>query len=494
MAADALDLARWQFGVTTVYHFIFVPLTIGLSTLVAIMQTLWVRRGDKRWLKLTKFFGKLLLINFAIGVATGIVQEFQFGMNWSEYSRFVGDVFGAPLAMEALVAFFVESTFLGLWIFGWDKLPKKVHLATIWLVAAASTVSAYFILTANSWMQHPVGATFNPETGRAEMVDLGKVLTNPTVLAAFPHTIGAAFLTAGTFVAAICAWWMVRLVRAGETEKARDVYRPGLQLGLVVMVLAAVVVALTGDWQGKLMFEQQPMKMASAEGIIESGDGVPMTLLAIGDLSNNPDSVRRFVEIPGVTSFLATGDWSAHLSGVNDLQAQYEEKYGAGVDYVPNLAVTFWSFRLMIGFALFAGLLALLALWMTRKGRLPDNVWLSRAAQWAMPTIFLASTSGWIFTEMGRQPWVVAPNPNPDGVDMVWQLTARGVSQQVGPAAVVISLVLFTLLYGVLAVAWYRLMHRYTIGGVEDDPTDPSPDNPANRTTDEADKPLSFAY
>jgi cytochrome bd ubiquinol oxidase subunit I len=493
VAADALDLARWQFGITTVYHFIFVPLTIGLSTLVAIMQTLWVRRGDKRWLQLTKFFGKLLLINFAIGIATGIVQEFQFGMNWSEYSRFVGDIFGAPLAMEALIAFFVESTFLGLWIFGWDKLPKRLHLAMIWLVAAASTVSAFFILAANSWMQHPVGATFNPQTGRAEMTDLAKVVTNPTVLAAFPHTIGAAFLTAGTFVAAICAWWMVRLVRAGDAAKARDVYRPGLQLGLIVMVVAAAVVGITGDVQGKLMFQQQPMKMASAEGVIDSGNGVPMTLFAIGDLTNNPDSVRRFVEIPGVTSFLATGDWNAHLSGVRDLQAQYEQKYGAGIDYVPNLAVTFWSFRLMIGFALFAGLLALLALWLTRRGRLSDSVWLRRAALWAMPTIFLASTAGWVFTEMGRQPWVVAPNPNPEGVDMVWQMTARGVSPQVGPVSVVISLVLFTLVYGVLAVAWYRLMHRYTIGGVEEDPTDPSPDNPANRTG-EADKPLSFAY
>ena len=493
MAADALDLARWQFGITTVYHFIFVPLTIGLSTLVAIMQTLWVRRGDQRWLRLTKFFGKLLLINFAIGIATGIVQEFQFGMNWSEYSRFVGDIFGAPLAMEALAAFFIESTFLGLWIFGWDKLPKRVHLATIWLVAAASTVSAYFILTANSWMQHPVGATFNPQTGRAEMTDLAKVLTNPTVLAAFPHTIGAAFLTAGTFVAAVCAWWMVKLVRAGDATKAREVYRPGLQLGLVVMVAAAAVVGVTGDVQGKLMFQQQPMKMAAAEGLMDSGSGVSMTLFAIGDLSNNPDSVRRFVEIPGVTSFLATNDWNAHLYGVRDLQQQYEQKYGAGIDYVPNLAVTFWSFRLMIGFALFAGLLALLALWLTRRGRISGSPWLSRAALWALPTIFLASTAGWVFTEMGRQPWVVAPNPNPEGVDMVWQLTARGVSQQVGPVSVVISLVVFTLLYGVLAVAWYRLMHRYTIGGVEDDPVDPSPDNPANRT-DEADKPLSFAY
>jgi len=198
---DALDLARWQFGITTVYHFIFVPLTIGLSPLVALMQTFWVRTGDEKWLRLTKFFGKLLLINFAIGVATGIVQEFQFGMNWSEYSRFVGDVFGAPLAMEALAAFFVESTFLGLWIFGWDKLPKRIHLATIWAVAIATNLSAYFILAANSWMQHPVGTVFNEQTGRAEMTDIGAVLSNSTLLSAFPHTISAAFLTAGTFIA-----------------------------------------------------------------------------------------------------------------------------------------------------------------------------------------------------------------------------------------------------------------------------------------------------
>ncbi len=223
---DPLDLARLQFGVTTVYHFIFVPLTIGLAPLVAIMQTAWVRTGNERWLRLTKFFGKLLLINFAIGVATGIVQEFQFGMNWSEYSRFVGDVFGAPLAMEALAAFFIESTFLGLWIFGWDKLPKRVHLATIWAVALSTNLSAFFILAANSWMQHPVGAVWNEATGRAEMNDIGAVLTNSTLWAAFPHTIAAAFVTAGTFVAGIGAWWMVRLVRAGQVDKARDVYRP----------------------------------------------------------------------------------------------------------------------------------------------------------------------------------------------------------------------------------------------------------------------------
>src|SRR3954447_6833466 len=259
-AVDTLDIARWQFGITTVYHFIFVPLTIGLAPLVAIMQTIWVRTGNERWLRLTKFFGKLLLINFAIGVATGIVQEFQFGMAWSEYSRFVGDVFGAPLAMEALAAFFVESTFLGLWIFGWDKLPKRVHLACIWAVAVATNLSAFFILAANSWMQHPVGTVFNEAKGRAEMTDIGAVLTNSTLWAAFPHTISAAFLTAGTFVAGIGAWWMVRLVRGGRAEVARDVYRPAVVLGVVVMLVAGAGIALTGDQQAKLMFQQQPPK------------------------------------------------------------------------------------------------------------------------------------------------------------------------------------------------------------------------------------------
>ncbi|MBU4213361.1 MAG: cytochrome ubiquinol oxidase subunit I, partial [Actinobacteria bacterium] len=304
---DALTLARWQFGITTVYHFIFVPLTIGMSLLVATMQTVWYKTGNTRWLKLTKFFGKLLLINFAIGIATGIVQEFQFGMNWSEYSRYVGDIFGAPLAMEALIAFFVESTFLGMWIFGWDRLPKKIHLTAIWAVALASNLSAFFILAANSWMQHPVGSTFNPATGRAEMVDLGAVITNPTVLAAFPHTISAGLLTAGTLVAAICAWWMVKLVKAGQADKARDVYRPGLVFGSWVMIAAGLVIIITGDVQGKLMVQQQPMKMAAAEAQMDTGTSVPFSVLALGNLNNDPGSVTRFIEVPGLTSFLGTG-------------------------------------------------------------------------------------------------------------------------------------------------------------------------------------------
>ncbi|MBD0323573.1 MAG: cytochrome ubiquinol oxidase subunit I, partial [Aldersonia sp.] len=293
---DALDVSRWQFGITTVYHFIFVPLTIGLAPLVAIMQTVWVVTKKDAWYRLTKFFGKLLLINFALGVATGIVQEFQFGMNWSEYSRFVGDVFGAPLAMEALAAFFLESTFLGLWIFGWYRLPKLVHLATIWMVAIGSNLSAYFIIAANSFMQHPVGVRYNEERGRAELNSIWELLTNNTALAAFPHAIAGAFLTAGTFVAGISGWWLVRNARIAKTsmdplvaEEARvqsvTMFRPAARLSFLVIILAGVALVWTGDIQGKLMFEQQPMKMASAEALCHTEQPAGFSVFAIGDVS-----------------------------------------------------------------------------------------------------------------------------------------------------------------------------------------------------------------
>lgn len=495
---ESLDIARWQFGITTVYHFFYVPLTIGLAPLVAIMQTQWVRTGDERWLKLTKFFGKLLLINFAIGVVTGIVQEFQFGMNWSEYSRFVGDVFGAPLAMEALAAFFVESTFLGLWIFGWDRLNKKVHLATIWLVAGATTLSAYFILAANSFMQHPVGARLNPETGRAEMESIWEVLTNSTVLAAFPHTITAAWLTAGTFVAGIAGWWMVREKRRGRPEVAEGVYRKGFRLGLWTMVIAGVGLAVTGDFQAKLMFEQQPMKMAAAEAICETPEGgTPFSILSIGDFSNDCENVNHILEVPGFTSFLATGDFNSQLLGINDLQAQYAEKYGEFdangevINYVPNLTITYWSFRLMIGWAAFSAALAAAGLWLTRKGRTPDNKWLGTLGLVAIPTPFLASSFGWIFTEMGRQPWVVVPNPN--GITDIRMLTADGVTTVQGVGVVAASLAIFTLVYTFLTVIWARLIWRYMVQGAPEIVHDDSPEANPGRDSD-PDAPLSFAY
>ena len=498
---DTLDVARWQFGITTVYHFIFVPLTIGLAPLVAIMQTAWVRTGNERWLRLTKFFGKLLLINFAIGVATGIVQEFQFGMAWSEYSRFVGDVFGAPLAMEALAAFFVESVFLGLWIFGWDRVSKKVHLAAIWLFALATNLSAFFILAANSWMQHPVGTIFNEETGRAEMESIGAVLSNNTLWAAFPHTISAAFLTAGTFVCGVATWWMVRLVRSRKpenVEKARTVYRPAVLVGVWTMIIAGAGVIWSGDLQGKLMYEQQPGKMSSAEALCEGTEAAEFSILAVGPLYAGCEDVDHLISVPGVTSFLGTGHFSgpeSYLPGVYDVQEQYTERYGdvtasgEPVTYTPPLAITYWSFRLMIGLAVFSLALALTALWATRKGRVSDSVWLSRLGLLAIPTPFLACSFGWIFTEVGRQPWVVAPNPT--GIDQVRLLTERGVSTAVPAGVILTSMIVLTLVYAVLAVVWYRLMHRYAVEGVPDVVRDESPEA---QDPDDADRPLSFAY
>jgi cytochrome d ubiquinol oxidase subunit I len=477
---DALDLARWQFGVTTVYHFFFVPLTIGLAPLVAIMQTAWARTGDERWLRLTKFFGKLFLINFAIGVVTGIVQEFQFGMNWSEYSRFVGDVFGAPLAIEGLAAFFIESTFLGLWIFGWDRLPRRVHLATIWLVAIATWASAYFILAANSFMQHPVGVRLNQETGRAELESIGALLTNSTTLAAFPHVITGAVVVGATFVAAVSTWWAVRAHRRGDDATAAT-FRPALRLGLVALMVAGIGVAVSGDVQSRLMFEQQPMKMAAAEALCETETGAGFSLIAVGDVQNRCD-VRQ-VTIPRLTSFLATNSWDGELRGVRDLQVVYQERYGPG-DYQPLLPVTYWSFRLMIGFGVFSAALAIAGLWVSRRGRTPTSGRLGRFALWAVPMPFLANAFGWIFTEMGRQPWVVAPNPT--GIDGVRLLTRDGVST-VGAGTVATSLVTFALLYGALAVVWFGLMRRYTAEGLPE--VDASMIGPA-----EEDRPLSFAY
>ena len=483
---SALDLARWQFGITTVYHFIFVPLTIGLAPLVAIMQTAWYRTGNPHWLRMTKFFGKLFLINFAMGVVTGIVQEFQFGMNWSEYSKFVGDIFGAPLAMEALIAFFLESTFLGAWIFGWDRLSKRAHLVTIWLAAIGVNLSAFFIIAANSFMQHPVGTKFNPATGRAELDSILSVVTNNTALWAFPHTVTASFVTAGTFVAGIAGWWMVKAARAGKAEDAAA-YRPAMRLALIVLVIAGIGVAITGDGQARLMFKQQPMKMAAAEALCSTESGASLSLLSFGNLENTCD-VSTPLAVPKLAAWMATGSTDGTLKGVNDLKAEYVAKYGAngvaGSGYLPMLPVTYWSFRLMIGFGAFSAALALAGLWFTRKGGSPVGKRFGQLALIALPMPFLANFTGWIFTEMGRQPWIVAPNPTGD--QAVRLTTKTAVSPFVDSAAVAVSLVVFTLLYGLLAVVWYTLMRKYAAEGA------PDVDDTGTPTDDEA--PLAFAY
>ena len=487
---DALALARWQFGITTVYHFMLVPLTIGLSVLVAIMQTAWVRTGDTKWLRLTKFYGKLLTINFALGVATGIVQEFQFGMNWSGYSRYVGDVFGAPLAMEALAAFFLESTFLGLWIFGWDRLPKRVHLACAWLFAIGTNLSAYFIIAANSWMQHPVGAKLNPTTGRAEMTDIKAVLTNSTTLVAFPHVIATSFLVAGTVVAGVAGALIVAKKReAGDAaptpkQKAdRALYRTALRFGAVVMLLSGIAVAGTGDAQGRALVADQPIKMAAAEGVCDTASGVSFSILALPSLSGDCQDMTHVLEVPKLASFLFTHDFNGKIEGVNELQAQYEAKFGPG-DYSPNIPVLFWSFRLMIGLGLASVVLALGALWYTRKGRTPNQKWFQRLAVAVLPLPFLGASFGWIFTEMGRQPWVVYPDLT--GGDAVGLQTRFGVSAGVSAGEILASMIAFTLLYAILGVFWFRLMRRYAVEGApEIAPTPPG---------DPGDHPLSFAY
>ena len=494
---DAQGLARWQFGITTLYHFLMVPLTIGLSLVVAWFQTRWYRTGDDAYLRLTKFFGKLFLINFAMGVVTGIVQEFQFGMNWANYSRFVGDVFGAPLAMEALVAFFLESTFLGLWIFGWDRLSKKVHLATIWAAAIGTTLSAYFIIAANSWMQHPVGVRFNPDTGRAEMTDVWAVLTNPTTLAAYPHVIFGALMTAAVFVGGISAWLLLkRRETIGHAD--RVALRRSLRGAIWLTFFAGAAVSISGHFQTRMMFEQQPMKMAAAEALCQTEDGPGLSVLAFGDVSAECD-VRSFV-IPQGLSLLATDKTGSRIEGVRDINARYQELYGPG-DYRPDLIITYWGFRLMIGFGVIAAGGALAALWFTRKGRVPPPWrWLPAATIGVVFTPFLANAAGWIFTEMGRQPWVVAPNPN--GIPEIRLLTADAISPSVAGWTVLISLIGFTLVYGFLAVVELRLLARYVQAGPNavmpaDRDHDAGPDGPGAHAsvdaTSEGDA-LAFAY
>ena len=464
----ALDLARWQFGIITIYHFLFVPLTIGLSLLVAGMQTAWVRTGNERWLRMTKFWGKLFLINFAMGVVTGIVQEFQFGMNWSDYSRFVGDVFGAPLAIEALLAFFLESTFLGLWIFGWDRLPKRVHLATIWLAGIGTMLSAYFILAANSWMQHPVGSTVNPATRRAEMNDFAAVLTNSTAVGAFAHTITAAFLSAGMLVLGISAY---HLVRGNEVA----IFRSSLRMAIVTVLIAGIGTVVTGDLQARLMTQQQPMKMAAAEALYGTSSPASFSLFTVGSLDGSQElwSVR----VPGVLSFMATGSPTGTVEGINNIQQDSVARYGPG-GYVPNIPIAYWSFRVMIGFGALALLLALVALWLQRRGRVPRQRWFVWAALAGIGFPVVANSVGWIFTEMGRQPWAVYGQ----------MTTAHGVSPSVGPATVATSLTVFTLLYAVLAVIEIGLLVRYARRGPDPLPPAPSPDD-----VDEP-RPLAVAY
>ncbi|MFH8793906.1 cytochrome ubiquinol oxidase subunit I [Streptomyces sp. NPDC017941] len=505
-------LARWQFGITTVYHFLFVPLTISLAALTAILETAWVRTGKEHYLRATKFWGKLFLINIAMGVVTGIVQEFQFGMNWSDYSRFVGDVFGAPLAFEALIAFFFESTFIGLWIFGWDKLPKKLHCATIWMVSIGTILSAYFIIAANAFMQHPVGYRITERDGkkRAELTDFSQVLFQETTLVNFFHVIAATILVGGAFVTGIAIFHLRR------KQHVRTM-RMSLRLGLVTAFAGTLLTVVSADTLGKVMYEQQPMKMSAAEALWESEKPAPFSIFAYGDVAEGHNKVA--IEVPGILSFLAKNDFSSEIPGINDLNREAQEKFGPG-DYRPNIPTTYWSYRWMIGFGGVSMALCTAGLWLTRRRfwlapehrtgaddiprlMLTKNkelapkvgIWWWRLSQWTLIFPLIGTAWGWIFTETGRQPWVVY------GVLRTEDAVSPGVSQ----GEVLTSLIVFTLIYAILAVIEVRLLLKYVRQGppqlTDADLNPPTriggPPGGAGADTDaeaEADRPMAFSY
>ena len=442
---DLIALSRWQFAITCVYHFFFVPLTLGLSVLVAIMETLYVRTNNPVYKQMAQFWGKLFLINFAMGVVTGIVMEFQFGMNWSEYSRFVGDIFGAPLAIEALLAFFLESTFLGIWIFGWEKLSKKLHAAAIWLVAIGSNLSALWILIANSFMQEPVGYQLVENGTRAELVDFGKVVFNPNVWQQFPHVVLSGFTTASIFILGISAYHLLR-------KKSVDFFRRSVQIAAIFGLVSALLVMLVGHSQGQHMVKTQPMKMAAAEALWKSMDPASFSLITIG---NEPERRDVFsIRIPGVLSFLAYNKFSGEVKGILDLQAEYEKTYGPG-NYIPPIAVSYWAFRIMIGAGMLMFLLIGYLLYLSMKKKdLPRNRW-TRLLPLMIGLPYFANTAGWMLTELGRQPWVVF------GI----LKTEDAVSKVVKPGMVLSSLLIFTLLYGVLMAADIYLLAKFAKAG-----------------------------
>ncbi|SDF62190.1 cytochrome ubiquinol oxidase subunit I [Sporolituus thermophilus] len=441
-----LFLARWQFGITATYHFLFVPLTLGLSILVAVMEMVYVRTGNELYKKLAQFWGKLFIINFTMGVVTGIVQEFHFGMNWSEYSRFMGDIFGAPLALEALTAFFLESTFLGLWIFGWDKLPKAVHAACIAIVAFSSNLSAFWILVANSFMQSPVGYTI--QNGRAEMTDFFALITNPYVAHQYPHTFLAGLVTAGVFVMAISAWHFLR-------QTNREFFRASFSMGLVCTLIGVLLLIGSGHMQAQYLAKVQPMKLAAAEALWETADPAPFTLFAAIDESNKANTAE--LKIPGLLSFLVHNSTGGEVKGLKELQAEYVQKYGPG-DYIPPVTPVFWSFRIMVAAGGWLAVLAVVSAYLWRTNRLESSPRVLKAIVWSLPIPYIANSAGWFVAEAGRQPWIVY------GLQRVDQ----AVSPTVTAGEIWITLIGFTAVYGVLAAAAGYLMRKFAVQGMAD--------------------------
>jgi cytochrome d ubiquinol oxidase subunit I len=440
---DVLLLARLQFAITIIYHFFFVPLTLGLSFVVAILETIYVITGKETYKRLTKFWGKLFLINFAIGVVTGLVQEFQFGMAWSEYSRFVGDIIGAPLALDALLAFFLESTFLGIWIFGWERLSKGLHLTAIWLVAIGSSISAFWILIANVFMQHPVGYTIND--GRAELTNFAQVVFNPPIFTHFPHVLSAGLVTVAFFMLAISAY---HLLHHNETE----LFKISFRMAAIIGVIATIMVAVIGHAQGQEINTTQPMKLASLEALFDTENPASLSVLTI----KNPftDDLILNWRIPGALSFMEYNRFTGEVNGINQLQAQYEQIYGPG-NYVPPPVILYWSFRAMVGAGFLMILLSLVALFIDLRNLYAKFSWFLKILIFTVALPYLANTTGWILTEVGRFPWIV------------YELVKLqdGVSKVVTGGMFLTSLIGFILLYGLIIIATVFLMLKFAKAG-----------------------------
>lgn len=441
---DQLILARFQFAVTTVYHFFFVPLSIGLVFMVALMETLYVVKKKEIYKKMAKFWGHLFLINFAVGVVTGIIQEFQFGMNWSDYSRFVGDVFGAPLAIEALLAFFMESTFIGLWIFGWERLSKKLHLACIWLVSLGTILSGFWILTANSFMQHPVGFMMN--NGRAEMNDFLGLITNGQLWVEFPHVITGALCTGAFFVAGISAYNLLK-------KRNLDFYKKSMNLALVIGLIGSIGVALSGHGQAQYLVKTQPMKMAAAEGIWkDTADPAPWSVFAMIDTAKKENKYE--INIPYALSFLSYSKFEGSLKGMETLQKEYAKKYdatvGEGTNYIPPVKTTYWSFRLMVGFGTAMILLSIVGLILWKKRKMETSKWFLRFLLPGISFPFIANTFGWIMTEIGRQPWTI----------FGLMTTADSISPNVSSGTILFSIIMYMLIFTILASVMVYLLIR----------------------------------
>ena len=483
MAIDIslIDWSRAQFALTACYHWLFVPLTLGLAVVMGIMETLYVVKKDEFWKRTAQFWMKLFGINFAVGVATGLILEFEFGTNWSNYSWFVGDIFGAPLAIEGIVAFFMEATFISVMYFGWNKVSRRFHLAATWLTGLGATISAWWILVANAWMQHPVGMAFNPDTVRNEMVNFWDVAFQGMAVTKFLHTVSSAWMTGGVFVIGVSCWYLLR-------GRNTDMARRSLRIGAIVGLVATFLVMITGDRSGVEIARHQPMKLAAAEGLMDGGTRAPF-------------SIVPGVEVPGVLSILATHDLNGYVPGVNDLlngyitpdsqkvkggqekmllgqralknfalyrenlktdtaqAAVYAERLKEQVQYfgyghvkqvrdlVPPIGIVFWAFRVMVGLGSLLLLVMLLFLWFEYKKKTQLPRWLLHAGLWSIPLVYLAGQAGWAVAEVGRQPWIIQ--------DL---MPVNAAVSELPTGNVMLTFFIFLILFTALLIAELRIM------------------------------------